>query len=305
MIISIYNNAFDNTGTTIDMDEFLEMIGLGEWMDTVEKIRNASAKERDELKKLLPCVTFSGRFSVRLDGSIVEYNGFYIIDFDKLEAKELNRLRLSLESDPFVYSVFVSTSGNGLKAIFKSSNTDPLLHKPKFKSLSDYIEKVHKAKPDPSGCNISRLCFASYDPVVYYNPQVEAIDLEITGPARHRDWSSTAVDKAKREGAIETNAIVIFAKIKGFVEEKGVRFKKGMRHHYLLRMACALNRAGLTENMIRKMINDNHSLDDEMSKDLERILQSVREQYAGEFFTRPLWAKKRNSTLGLDLTDLH
>ena len=70
-----------------------------------------------------------------------------------------------LSKDNFVYSVFISPSGNGLKALIKIPQ-DVDNHINYFNSLeahfnSEYFDKTCK--------NLSRVCYESYDPLVYIN----------------------------------------------------------------------------------------------------------------------------------------
>ena len=85
--------------------------------ELVMKIRSENSKStRNELKKELPAICFSGTFSQRRDDAMIEHSGLLCLDFDgygsqsdMLEDKE------TFSKDKYVYAVFISPSGKGLK----------------------------------------------------------------------------------------------------------------------------------------------------------------------------------------------
>ena len=88
------------------------------------------------------------------------------LDFDGYsKKKELLQEKEKLSKDKFVYSVFISPSGNGLKVLVKVPQ-DVDNHVNYFNSLekhfnSEYFDKTCK--------NLSRVCYESYDPLVFIN----------------------------------------------------------------------------------------------------------------------------------------
>jgi len=145
----------------------LERIKEGSSKELVKNIRQEKDKSsRNELKKMLPAICFSGVFSKRNDNSINEHSGIICLDFDGYpNKKELLADKERLTKDKFVYSVFISPSGNGLKALVKIPQ-DIDNHVNYFNSLdnhfnSEYFDKTCK--------NISRVCYESYDPLIYIN----------------------------------------------------------------------------------------------------------------------------------------
>lgn len=145
----------------------LERIKEGSSKELVKNIRQEKDKSsRNELKKMLPAICFSGVFSKRNDNSINEHSGIICLDFDGYpNKKELLADKERLTKDKFVYSVFISPSGNGLKALIKIPQ-DIDNHVNYFNSLdnhfnSEYFDKTCK--------NISRVCYESYDPLIYIN----------------------------------------------------------------------------------------------------------------------------------------
>ena len=87
--------------------------------EIIKKVRAENRKaERNELKKQLPAICFSGTFTKRLDSAIQEHSGIICLDFDGYEnSKQLLSDKKKLSESKYSYAVFVSPSGNGLKVL--------------------------------------------------------------------------------------------------------------------------------------------------------------------------------------------
>ena len=166
--ISIYKNIRENKSTdTIPLDIFLEFIRTGRWQDQVLKIRCIKDyTERKLAKEKMPYVTLSGFFSKERKASeISNHSGFIGMDIDNI-ANELEGIRQLLSSDPYVYAVFTSVSGTGLCVIFK---IDPERHLDAFNGIADYLIKKYQIVIDPSGKDVSRPRYVSFDPYLFTN----------------------------------------------------------------------------------------------------------------------------------------
>ena len=145
----------------------LDRIRNGASKNLVKQIRKEKDKsQRNELKKELPAVCFSGKFTKRMDGSIQGHSGFICLDFDGYtKQKDLVSDKERLSKDRYVYSVFISPSGAGLKALIKIPADIPN-HTNYFNSLEKYFDNPHF---DKTSKNISRVCYESYDPLLFIN----------------------------------------------------------------------------------------------------------------------------------------
>ena len=145
----------------------LDRIKEGKNSELVKRIRNEKNKsERNELKKKLPSICFSGVFNKRSDSALVEHSGLICLDFDGYEKKkDLTDDRAKFEKNKFVFAVFVSPSGNGLKVLVRIPK-DSENHTKYFNAL-----KKHFASPyfDTTSKNISRVCYESFDKQIYVN----------------------------------------------------------------------------------------------------------------------------------------
>jgi hypothetical protein len=189
-IVTIFKNIRDtDTPFFKEVGLILARIRDGATKELVKQIRNEKIKsERNELKKQLPAICFSGTFNKRADNSLVTHSGLICLDFDGYtKQKELLQDKENLSKSKFVYSVFISPSGNGLKVIVKIP-TDLDNHTAYFNSLerhfnSPYFDKTSK--------NLSRVCYESYDPLIYVNENSSIWDkieeVEYTEVSKNRD----------------------------------------------------------------------------------------------------------------------
>lgn len=123
----------------------------------------------------LPAVTFSASFGARRNaGDMKAHTGLIGLDFDHVENPE--ELRRALKALPVVALVFISPSGDGVKAFFR---VDPIPanareHQEAWRRVCDFYGQ-HEARYtdaiDPQCKDLTRLCFLSYDPDVYFEPE--------------------------------------------------------------------------------------------------------------------------------------
>lgn len=167
--VSIFKNIKEVTNPVYeDIVIYLEKTRDGEWEDIVNRCRVLPTKEeRDAYKRTMPTTSLSGEFSSRADTGIVAHNGFIAMDLDEVE--NLQSVKRTLENDKYVYSVFMSTSGTGLRALFK---IEPDKHRDAFMGIAQYLFNTYEITCDPNGINISKPYVVSFDPHLYisYEP---------------------------------------------------------------------------------------------------------------------------------------
>jgi hypothetical protein len=112
-----------------------------------------------------------------------------VLDFDHIDVENS---KASLATDQYVYSVWVSPSGEGLKALVRITN--PERHRDHFRALVKYFHKQYGLDVDESGVNESRACFESYDPDIVINE----------GAAKFGAFASemSEMQVARREGQV-------------------------------------------------------------------------------------------------------
>ena len=136
----------------------------------VEYIRslNTHAEQQQWKARLLPAVAYNGMFLEVNNKGLTCYSNITAMDFDDIHSyDEMEHLRKRLVITPCVYSVFVTPSGRGLKALVLHDNTDPAMHGDLYNQLLDRFNIVN---PDTSCRDLARRNYLSYDPDIWVNP---------------------------------------------------------------------------------------------------------------------------------------
>jgi hypothetical protein len=167
--------------------------------------RKEAKKAVDSLKKQLPGVTPSGQFSRRAGDALVQHSGIYCADLDFLgtQIEPVGRL---LRSSMHLFALFVSPTGDGLKAWFKISD-DPERHGDSIRALAKHIFELTGAVIDQSCTDVSRLCFVSFDPDIYINEDAVLLPPLPAEPKPERESNAPADISVRQEIAIEFESL--------------------------------------------------------------------------------------------------
>ena len=247
MKITVFRNIFDTTDPLhIDVVEILKRIKDGNSKEIVDKIRTSDDKdERGEIKKRLPSICFSGRFSQRKASSLLEHSGLICLDVDDLKPKAIAVIKEEVCDDAHVFACFVSPSGVGLKIILKI-HPDKAEHKSQFLALEHHFNALlskHGACIDKSGKDVGRVCYESYDPEIYFNADSEM-------------WIECR-DEEIDQKEIEDHEEVI-AKLQIWIDKKESYFK-GNRNNFLFLFAGAFCRYGIGQMRCLAYLQENYS----------------------------------------------
>tara|TARA_R110000751_G_scaffold134837_4_gene237431 strand:+ start:7605 stop:10019 length:2415 start_codon:yes stop_codon:yes gene_type:complete len=224
----------------------LQRIKDGASKELVKGIRQEKDKSaRNELKKKLPAICFSGLFTKRNDNSITEHSGLICLDFDGYEKrKELLADKERLSKSKYVYSVFISPSGNGLKALIKIPQ-DVDNHVNYFNSLENHFDSPYF---DKTCKNVSRVCYESFDPLLYIN-ETSSIwdtieDIEYTEVSVVRDAPTIPITD-------ENKIVEILVKW----WEKKYPMSEGQRNQNAFILAMAFNDYGINKSLASYVLN--------------------------------------------------
>lgn len=160
-----YANAFSKYGTDSALETIVGDVRTGAWAQQVAAVRQAIANGGKDaakpLKKLLPGVTFSGRFNVRKTSGLIAHSGLICADLDAL-GDRLADVRADVIADPHTVAAFTSPSGDGLKVVLRC---DPERHHlQSFLAARAHILATTGEAIDEACKNVDRLCFVSHDP---------------------------------------------------------------------------------------------------------------------------------------------
>lgn len=247
--VTIFQNIRDtDTPFFRDVHVILERMkdGAGATKDLVKRIRLEKSKpERQELKKQLPAICFSGTFNKRTDASLLEHSGLICLDFDGYtKQKELLQDKENLSKNKYVFSVFISPSGNGLKVLVKIP-ADAENHTMYFNSLEKYFNSPYF---DKTSKNLSRVCYESYDPLIAINENSSIWD-KIEEP-EYTEVSKTR-DKATIPITDENKIVEILVKW----WDKKYPMHEGQRNQNAYVLAMAFNDFGINKSLASYVIN--------------------------------------------------
>jgi len=160
------------------LEDALKRIKEGKSKDKVEQVRLGES----DMKKELPVALFSGVFKGRRDSQIEGHSGLIVLDFDHVDVNDYKSL---LGTDEFIRACWVSPSGDGLKALVKITN--PERHRDHFRALQAYFDRTYGLEVDPSGINVSRACFESYDPDIISNEESKKFGAMLSEGSQHQE----------------------------------------------------------------------------------------------------------------------
>jgi hypothetical protein len=189
-VISMVQCATDTQTRDVEIEKVLEAIRTGgkKLKGQITQIRNRFEAELDisqgdlkkakeagaELKKQLWGVLWSGQFKQRANDALIQHSGLLCADLDDL-GEQLPDVREKLKQSRHLFALFLSPTGNGLKAVFRvpSNETE---HRASYRAIEKHARELSGVEIDQACKDVARLCFMSYDPGLYVNPDAIAIE---------------------------------------------------------------------------------------------------------------------------------
>lgn len=263
----------------------------------LEKDYKAKKEAYDEYKQTrFPAVTWSALLKKRSSDEkfLQEHTGLICIDIDKLQPDKLTGLKKLLQHDNYVFFLFTSPSGTGLKIIIKTS-TDAKEHLAYFNALETYFLQEYGLPVDVSGKDISRLCFLCCDVDCFYNSDSVAFVCNThnnVGAVQTKEQKKVAKLTKKEETTfVDTDAEL--KAVEYFTNNKMV-LSAGNRNNWIYLFACNCNRKGIDAsdclNYVYALVGD---------KDIKEVAATVQSGYKHHPHETGKYAKKNNSSTAL------
>lgn len=276
----------------------------GKYQQKVEQLRQLLAEgntaEYKKQKTSLPAATFSGTFapttitkgknegktSYRSDDGLDTFSGLVLYDYDHLTTETLSEFADFLKNNPYIFSFFVSPSGKGLKILFRTSSTD---HTATWAAISTYLTNAYGLPVDPSGKDISRLCFVSYDPNIYVNESSDFIDDKFIKEHTENPKAPTAKPTAPSQKNEEKNTSDYLKKCHETVQ-KTAQPVEGQRNRYAGQFAQQANRWAIP---MSEVLDELHATMPDYPKDeLAKTVEHHYNKEAAEFGKYTVGGKK-------------
>ena len=269
MEITIFKDIKDTSQPFYrDVSHILERIKEGSSQDIVRSIRSEKDKgKRNELKQSLPAICFSGKFTKRNDSSLSQHSGLICLDFDGYENdKVLLEEKELLTKDRYVYSVFISPSGLGLKALIKIPAEEDT-HKQFFTSLQHHFDSPYF---DVTCKNVSRVCYESYDPLIYINEQSS-----IFNQIKEQEYQEVVKHKDIQTFPITDENKIVDILMKWWERKYGLN--SGERNNNVYILASAFNDFGVNKTLAEYVMSNFVSQDFSQSE-IKRTIHSAYKQ---------------------------
>lgn len=251
-----------------DVSIILDRIKQGASQEIVRAIRSEGDKEkRNLIKQSLPAICFSGKFTKRNDSALSLHSGLICLDFDNFPSEKLMLEEKELiTKDRYTYSVFVSPSGLGLKVLVKIPSEEEN-HKKFFQSLQHHYGSEFF---DVTCKNVSRVCYESYDPLIYINEQSSVFnqitEQEYQEVVKHKDVQTIPITD-------ENKIVEILMKW----WERKYGFKSGERNNNVYILASAFNDFGVTQTLAEYVMSP-YTSSDFTESELRRTIKSAYAQ---------------------------
>ena len=231
--ISVFRSLFNSKETpfTLEAIEVYNRIKQGnpELINKIKKLRAGDS----ESKMQLMAIMFNGTFSERKDDGLIQHSGLCVLDFDKYPDKAtLTAERNRLKECPYVYMMFTSPSGNGLKVVIRTPESNKFEHKRRFEAYKEYINSDYF---DVANSNVSRVCFESYDPDAYLNEFCDVFQGITEDKGYHKAEKIAVLPIANEDRIIE-----LIMKFNHGVFEQG-------RNNWTFKVACCMCEYGVDQ----------------------------------------------------------
>ena len=236
MKFTLFQN-FNEVINTIPVEQIVTEIKEGTYKSQILYLRKSLEqgkmepyeKAKKSLLAFTPSATFKG--GRKLD-YLQNYNQIIVLDIDKVEKNKLAEIKQKAIELSTTFVAFISPSNNGLKLFVKvSTNQDE--HKNTYNIIKEFYEKELEIEIDKSGKDITRLCFYSYDPEIFFNPNADIF--LVTERSRSAESNSSNLNTPD----------LLYDHCVRFTKQK-MDYVEGNRNNFVHQLACNLNRKGIS-----------------------------------------------------------
>ena len=274
MYVGLYKD-FVKRIQNIPLNEIFEEIKTGIYKDDVECLRGFKQMGNDvlanSLKNKLFGFTTSGTFGApRSKDTIETYSQVICLDFDNVQETDLEELKRSVNSCPYTLASFISPSGQGLK-VFSLVDSNADAHTDVYIQVANYYKDLTGIEYDSKCKDITRLCFVSYDPELFYNEDAKVFSFE--------KENQPAISGLGKEKFNNSTTFEILDECLKFTEKKE-RYYKGNRNNFICLLANNANRWGIPVADTLNFCTTNFDLEE---KEIRATVVSVYKSNIADF----------------------
>lgn len=274
MYVGLYKD-FVKRIQNLTLNEIFEEIKTGIYKDDVESLRDAKQMGNDNkaysIKNKLFGFTTSGTFGVpRSKDTIESYSQTICLDFDYVPEAELEKLKQLVNNCPFTLASFISPSGQGLK-VFTLVDSNADAHTDVYIQVANYYKDLTGYEYDAKCKDVTRLCFVSYDPKLFYNENAGIFGIEKEG--------QPAISGVRQEYFNNNSTEERLDECLKFTEKKE-QYYNGNRNNFVCLFANNANRWGISETDTLNFCTTNYDLEE---KEIRATVESVYKNNIADF----------------------
>ena len=232
---SFYKNVRVKENVRIDISKFVTAIRNGKWKNETESyrqlIREGKTAEAGRIKAQLPALLVAGCCEGgHTKTNFISLSGMAVVDIDHVEGKARELLE-TLRKQPWVYAGWLSVSGEGFKVVVNlMAESQQEYEELAYPAVAAHIERLLGISVDMHCKDISRLCYASWDPEAFINENCEVF------PWREKEEEEEASSPTQASGFVHT----FYHRF-----QQTHPFVPGKRHEFLLKLGASARRNGM------------------------------------------------------------
>jgi len=259
-LCSYYENVKSKQNVVVKLEDFVRAIRSDRWKQRVEEFRQKEAAGdkggANAIKNKMPGLIVAGvcegshsKVSFRC------FSGYLMIDIDHYVGI-IRQLLDRLEQLPWTKAGWVSISGEGVKVIIRIETfTQYEYEQLAYPIVARYISRLLELPVDMHCKDLSRTCYASYDPSAFYKETCEAFPWrdEVEAFLAEQDEAKKATGAKQHQPEVESTAGGL---VRNFLERYIERhpYVRYHRHDFQLALGREARRAGMNELEFEELV---------------------------------------------------
>ncbi|MEP5111231.1 MAG: BT4734/BF3469 family protein [Ekhidna sp.] len=179
-LVSLFSGVGRNVRMDIPLHQILTLVKNGHFAIEIHRLRQLRdqdvelyQKQKSRLLSFTPSGTFD-RF--RSTDRIKSMSGIMVLDFDFLD--DVHNAKKQVIKSPYTLGCFISPSGQGLKVLVKTFSHPKATFRSSYESATRHYRRILSKGLDKAD-DVTRLCFVSHDPDLFWNPYSHEIKHKI------------------------------------------------------------------------------------------------------------------------------
>lgn len=284
---SFFPSVWSKEAKTIRLENFIKDVRSERWKTQVERFREFRASKEQQsaassIKSGMPAITAAclckGGHQA---ASITGITGMAGLDFDHT-GEHTGALFRKVCTLPYVVAAFISISGEGLKVFVEIGIEKQEQYPEAYRKVAGLLSQELGVESDAACKNINRLCFASYHPEAYFNPN--AVPIQVNVPQVQTPQQPQLPEVSPAEF------------VQAYLSKHPAM--PGSRNNTIFRLACEAKKRGIDERSTTEEVRAQLEQGDFGRREIESTVKSA---YQNSGADTPL-AKSQNTPQSLKVS---